>query len=241
MQFNQDMGYGRGMIDTAPFTTGKVFYVGTAAAVALNLGFQDIITSDEQGIPRLYNTAALALAQTVAGRGDVIVLLPSYGALTAAELLLAETNSVAIRLAGSRDEDGFFANRLTAALPASATGSIFTVTGRVKLLSIIGEVTTVIQTQACNLKITNTPTVGSAVDLCANANVSGLTVGTQLNITGTLATALQTNNGALLYQASPIILKAGTIDLITSATNTGSVKWNVKFQPIDQGAYISAL
>lgn len=133
-------------------------------------------------------------------------------------------------------------NRDPATLPATATGHIFSVSGgRIRLIALVGEVTTVIQTQACNLKVTATPTVGSAVDLCANLNVSALAVGTQLAMTGTAATALGATNGAIIYQASSWVVKEGYVDLITSATNTGAVKWSLVYEPLDQGATVSAV
>jgi len=227
-----------------PFSFGKAFYVVGSSFAWLSAS-QELFIPDADWVPRLFASSTAmtdALAQCVAGRGDVIYLDPSYTtALTATELLAVETKGVSIIPAGKVQADGnFFATRATATLPATATGNLFTVTGRVRLLAIVGEVTTAIQNQACNLKLTNTPTVGSAVDICANGSVQNLGVGTQLTITGTLATALQTGNGAILYPASSVILKAGTLDAITSATNTGSVKWRVIYQPIDPGALIIA-
>jgi hypothetical protein len=49
---------------------------------------------------------------------------------------------------------GASVSRAAAALPASTTGNLFTVTGgRILLTGIVGQVTTVIQTQACNASL----------------------------------------------------------------------------------------
>ena len=136
---------------------------------------------------------------------------------------------------------GVGVDRATAALPATATAAIFTVAGgRCLVTQILGEVTTVIQTQVCNVKLQANPTAtGTSVDMCANLDVSAKVLASLFGITGTLADALL-NGLAIIGQATPIIVQAGTIDLVTSATNTGSVKWHVRYIPLDEGATIVA-
>lgn len=201
----------------------------------------------EEGLPRVYASPSAVFSQSgaiVAGRGDTIFIDPSYTtALTAAELLSAETNGVTIRYRGPLvgNTSQHITNRATAALPASTQSALFTVTGRVKVISIIGETTTAIQAQTCNTKLVSNPTVGNDVDLCATADITGDTVGSQYSITGTFANALvETPSGAFVYQASPTVVTAGTIDLSTDATNTGSIKWLCIWEPIDPGARVIA-
>lgn len=133
-----------------------------------------------------------------------------------------------------------------ASLPATTQSAIFTVTGRILLHQIVGEVTTIIENQACNLKITANPTVGADVDLCANLDVDNDAVGTIYTITGDFSDALvETTSGAVettptAYSRFPILIAAGTIDLVTSATNTGSVKWTVQYTALDAGSTVTA-
>lgn len=135
---------------------------------------------------------------------------------------------------------GFVVQRATAALPQTATAAIFTVTGRVLIKQILGEVTTVIQTQACNLSLEANPTAtGSSVALCAVRNISADAVATLYGITGTAATALQAGL-AILAQATPVIVQAGTIDLVASASNTGAVSWLVRYFPLTDDSLIVA-
>jgi hypothetical protein len=137
---------------------------------------------------------------------------------------------------------GFSVDRATAALPQTTQSAIYTVSGgRIALLGLIGEVTTVIQTQADNLSVTTNPTVGTDVALCAVLNVSAKEVGTLFGITGTFADALVgANAGATVLPDRPIVVPIGTIDLIASASNTGSVKWKLIYLPIDDGATVVA-
>lgn len=138
---------------------------------------------------------------------------------------------------------GTLVSRATATLPASTLGHIFTVTGgRILIRSLIGEVTTAIQAQACTVKVTSTPTAGTAVDLSAvSASISGLEVGGRLALPAAAATALVVGNaGAILGRLSEWVVGIGSIDITTSATNTGSVKWDLIYVPIDNGAQVVA-
>lgn len=151
-------------------------------------------------------------------------------------------------VAGGLDADasaeailGQVVQRPTATLPATTTAPIFTITGgRIGIAALIGEVTTVIQTQACNLKVQANPTAtGSSVDLCADLNISAKAVATLFGLTGAVADALLSGL-AIVGQDRLLICQIGTIDLVTSATNTGSVKWTLRYVPIDVGARVVA-
>ena len=137
---------------------------------------------------------------------------------------------------------GIPVERATAALPQTTQSALFTVTGgRVLLTAIIGEVTTVIQTQANNTKIVSNPTTGTDVDLCGVLSISADEVGTLYGITGTFSDAMVgANAGATVLPDRPVVVPIGTIDLSTAATNTGSVKWALFYLPIDDGAYVTA-
>ena len=140
---------------------------------------------------------------------------------------------------------GVRVSRATAALPQTAASALFTIgTGRVLVTSIIGEVTTVIQTQADNTKLTFDPTdAGATQDLCAVLDITADAVGTCYSITGTPATAMQdalnfVSSNKMLAQ--PLLLKPGQILLDCAASNTGSVKWALTYIPYDNGATVVA-
>lgn len=133
-------------------------------------------------------------------------------------------------------------DRATAALPQAAAAAIFNVVGgRVAITQIVGEVTTIIQNQANNTKLTANPTTGTSVDICAVLSIANDEVGTLYGITGLNSDAmLGINAGALPAQTRDVIVNVGTIDLDCAAANTGSVKWSILYVPIDDGAYITA-
>lgn len=136
-------------------------------------------------------------------------------------------------------------DRATAALPQSGAANIFTITGgRVLITSIIGEVTTVIQTQADATKLQFDPTdAGATQDLCATLDITADAVGTMYSIDGTPANAMVDALNFLPASkvlARPLVLKPGAIVLNCAASNTGSVKWTVIYVPIDNGAAVAA-
>lgn len=133
-------------------------------------------------------------------------------------------------------------DRATAVLPATTQAAIFTVTGgRVIITAIVGEVTTIIQAQPTTLKIRTNPTVGADSDLCATVDMNAKEVGTLIGITG-LATdaALAANAGYTVLPRNPVVVPVGTLDLVTGATSTGSVKWSITYIPLDDGASVVA-
>ena len=137
---------------------------------------------------------------------------------------------------------GLAVERPTAALPQTTQSALFTVTGgRVLITSIVGEVTTVIQTQANATKLVANPTTGTDVDLCATLDITADQVGCLYGITGTFATAMVgANAGATVACATPVVVPVGTIDLSCAASSTGAVKWRITYVPLDDGASVTA-
>lgn len=132
--------------------------------------------------------------------------------------------------------------RPTAALPQTTQAGLFRIaSGRILVQQIVGEVTTVIQTQANNTKLVLDVTTGTDRDLCAVLDITADEVGTLYGISGIFADALLGAGQALQAQTRPVILKPGDIDLNCAASNTGSVKWTLFWTPLDAGAYVAAL
>jgi hypothetical protein len=145
----------------------------------------------------------------------------------------------------AKDQYGIKVSRATAALPATTASAIFTITGgKVAVTAIYGEVTTVIQTQANNTKLQHDPTdTGTTQDLCAVLDISADAVGTMYSLDGTPANAMVDALNFLSSNkqlAKPLILKPGAILLNCAATNTGSVKWDLWYVPLDTGAAVAA-
>lgn len=137
---------------------------------------------------------------------------------------------------------GLMVSKATAALPQGTAAAIFNIVGgRVAITQIIGEVTTIIQTTANNTKLVGNPTTGTSADICAVLDITADEVGTLYGISGLNTDAMiGINAGALPAQVRSVILAAGSLDLNCAGSATGSVKWNIFYYPIDDGAYIEA-
>ncbi len=138
---------------------------------------------------------------------------------------------------------GILVSRATATLPQTAAAAIFTVSGgRVLVLGLVGEVTTVIQTQANNTKVKSNPTAtGATQDLCAVLNITAHAVGELYTISGTVGDALRNDLliGNPILQ-DPLVVSEGDIELDCAASNTGSVSWDLIYVPLDNGASVAA-
>lgn len=140
-------------------------------------------------------------------------------------------------------------SRDTATVPATTTDILFRVYGgRVMVKGLLGEVTTVIQTQADNLKVSSkklsaaSAAVGTAVDVASNLDITAIEVGGNLWVEGDGTALVKATAGASLIGANSgyWIAPQGEIYLTTSATNTGAIKWDIWYQPLDAGAYVVA-
>jgi hypothetical protein len=131
-------------------------------------------------------------------------------------------------------------SRATDSLPATATETIFTVSGgRILLKGLIGEVTTAIQNQACNLSVVVDSTAGAADDLASVVSVANLGVGVLFSVEGDGTALLAGGIGwAQGMVGTGAVIAPGEIQLTTSATNTGSVKWDLYYLPLDPAAYV---
>lgn len=137
---------------------------------------------------------------------------------------------------------GLKVERATAVLPATAYGALFTVTGgRILVTGLIGEFTVAGSATATNLKVTATPTTGTAVDIAANVAVASKEIGTLVGITGLFSdAAVAANAGAGVMPRNPVVVPIGTLGVTTSATNTGSIKWTLTYVALDDAATVVA-
>ena len=137
---------------------------------------------------------------------------------------------------------GFRVDKAAANLPQTAAAAIFTIaTGRVLVTLLIGEVSTIIQTQANTTKITINPTTGTSGDVASGLDISADEVGTHYIVEGDGTALVGTNAGTGWGAVSlPFIVPIGGLDLDCSASNTGQVKWTVFYLPIDDGAVVTA-
>lgn len=222
-------------------TAGKTFYV-TSSTGANWPTLQQLFTPDDTWVNqvRVWSSITLALAECVTGRGDVILVAPDYTtAPTDTELGSAGTKWVRIEYINQPEWVYQVAATANLALPATTTGTLFTVTGLCELIAIVWVVTTVIQSQTCNFKI-STVSNSTTTDICTNLNINGNLAQSRYSITGTFADAMINTNRwvPVARQATAIIIQEGTIIATTSATNTGNIRWVALYRPLSPWARI---
>lgn len=129
--------------------------------------------------------------------------------------------------------------RAAATLPQSTNSPIFTIAGgRVLITALFGQVTVVLGAVG-NMKLIATPTVGLAQDMCAVVAAGTLAAGTSLGITGAVGDAMVAQNGVMKgISYDGIMVDTGTINLSLSLSSTGTVKWDLFYTPLDDGASI---
>lgn len=137
---------------------------------------------------------------------------------------------------------GFHVARATDTLPQTTVESLFTVTGgRVLITLLFGEVTTAIQNSDPVMKLTSNPTTGTSVDVASTVDTSSLEIGGMVICEGDTTALIKVNaGGGGPANAMPWICPIGTIDLETGASKTGSVKWDLWYLPLDEGASVAA-
>ena len=131
---------------------------------------------------------------------------------------------------------------------ANGTTNLFTIaTGRVLVLGILGEVTTVIGSTASNAKLVYNPTAaGTSFDLCTAVAITSDAVKQSYHLAGNVGTV-----GALLVTgevgqsnpifALPLSLSPGVVEQNLSADPVGGViQWLAWWVPIDDGATLVA-
>lgn len=131
-------------------------------------------------------------------------------------------------------------------LTATANGNttLFNYTGSIRILAVIGIVNKEMEAKTQNTKLAVVSDSLTAVDICANVDLTAAAVGTMLNITGTAANAMvATANGALAPgQANPVFATCttgGIIRQVAGAENEGAITWNVLWEPVSPGATLT--
>lgn len=138
-----------------------------------------------------------------------------------------------------RNNFGIKVERAAAVLPATATQTIFTVSGgRVIITGIVGEVTTVCSATATTVLIEAVGTASAVASSLHTATaVTSLAVGNMFTPTAQGAAA---QTGSAVSLNNETVVPTGIVRITTSATNTGAMKWLVTYIPLDDGASIAA-
>ena len=133
----------------------------------------------------------------------------------------------------------------TSPLVTGSTVNLFTITGgRILLVALVGEVTTIIQAQATVVQFISTPSAGSVINLSGNTtDLTGLEVGGRITLGNPPAAATQvvkTNAGYTNLPNQKSIVPVGTIGVTYGAASTGALKYELVYIPYDAAAVVVA-
>lgn len=140
----------------------------------------------------------------------------------------------------------YVGNTLHATIPQTAAQNIYTVAGgRILLVSLTGQVAVAIGATATTLKVTNTPTAGTATDIASATAITSKEVGTLLGLPLTPGSALVVgaNAGAAVQVPGHQgwLIEPGTISVATSASTTGGISYDLVYIPYDTGVTVTAV
>ena len=153
-------------------------------------------------------------------------------------------------LSGYNPRMGFGVTKVSNLADGSGTDNLFTVTGRVLITSLTGEVTTVIG-GAATMKLRD---VTNSVDLCAATTIDSDAVGTMYALTSISANILNGTGATPVIGSIPNITGAVQTDVaivgdvqaaltiahVLDAADTGAVTWRLTYIPLVAGATVAA-
>ncbi len=124
------------------------------------------------------------------------------------------------------------------------THDIFTITGgRILVTQILGQVTIAVATASSIQLIANpAAALGTTRAMCALLLVNGYQVGDLLGITGVNTDPMipPAASGTVEAQTMGVIVQIGAIELLCNLIGAGSIRWTLKWVPIDEGAAVVA-
>jgi hypothetical protein len=131
--------------------------------------------------------------------------------------------------------------RTAKTVPQNGLSPLFTIAGgRVIVLGIVGEVTTVIGGTTPSAKLVANPTVGADSDITSAVAITSDPVGNLYGV-ATVAGALSVLESVAPLGQEHFVLRPGTLDLHVSAADaTGAIKWTLLYIPLDDGATVTA-
>ena len=124
----------------------------------------------------------------------------------------------------------------------ATAGNLFVVTGPIKVVDLIGVVTTDIGASQTQIKLLVDPTEPAGnTDICAQLDINADAAGTVYTITGRFANAMiATTNGVIAGLATQFIVPAGVIEYANADNaETGVIDWHLRYIPLAPGVSVS--
>lgn len=125
--------------------------------------------------------------------------------------------------------------------PTAATVAKFTITGGPVLGHLLlGVIDTTLETTASNVSVVINPTTGTSDDLATTAEGSGAAAGDYFIVEGD-GTAVVVAAGVRIFPLGapvPFLVPTGTIDIVHAAAMTGTLHWELWWEPLSENATV---
>ena len=207
--------------------------------------------SDDQAVRYLDNTLITDDTNNALGVDDADNAFASTNVVANLDgSVLERLEALMDPLSGYNPRMGFGVTKVSNLADGSGTDNLFTVTGRVLITSLTGEVTTVIG-GAATMKLRD---VTNSVDLCAATTIDSDAVGTMYALTNISANILNGTGATPVIGSIPNITGASQVDVavvgdvqaaltiahVLDAADTGAVTWRLTYIPLVAGATVAA-
>lgn len=124
-----------------------------------------------------------------------------------------------------------------------ATLPLFTVTGKVALTALFGEVTTAITVAGTTL-VQHNPTTGTtgALVTATDLGTTDTPAGDLISLTGVVGDSIIRSVGFAVggFKQGPLILTAGGLEMVTATGADGEITWYAAWVPVTDGATLVA-
>ncbi len=240
-------GSGTWFVDGYDGAAGSLFSGGSGNAIAAS----DLSTIASDVATIKANTGGTDSATTVLGANDADNDYASTSVVANVDgSVLERLEALMDPLSGYNPRMGFGVTKVSNMADGAGTDNLFTVTGRVLITSLTGEVTTVIGTTT-TMKLRD---VTNSVDLCAATTITTDAVGTMYALTSINTNILNGTGATPVIGSIPNITGAQQTDVaivgdvqaaltlahVLDAAGTGAVTWRITYIPLVAGATVTA-
>ncbi len=133
-------------------------------------------------------------------------------------------------------------NATAATIVTAGTRTVFTITGHLRNVFLVGRVNTVIGAGVTSIRVSINATTGATdSDLCADTVITSFTAGKLLGLSGVPTDQLLfgAGEGHAPYGSNPIVLAPGIVQVVCTGGTTGDIIWGLSWDPWSLDAFVT--
>ncbi len=139
----------------------------------------------------------------------------------------------------------WFHSRCADYSPTAATVAKFTVAGgNILVHRLFGQIVTTLETTASNVSVTLVPTTGTSSTVASTVDATAAAAGDFLQVEGD-GTAVIKGGATSTYFVTagfpnPFVVRPGVINIVHAAAMTGTLHWDLFWEPLDENATVTS-